>query len=380
LVSTIGLSLVANGLSGGALPAIGDFSTSAMLMVLCFLNLTSLRRLKIACGVIAASVVVLAVLGIYSYHTGWMARELVLRQAVSDDSTFEGTVLESIPALDTSGRFLWRVRSLGFLHDPNDFAQALVMVVPLVWWARAVGHRLRNLLVVMLPTAIIGYCLYLTHSRGALLGVASMFVFGLQRALGLPRTVILLAVVVAGAQLGGFGGGREMGSGEQSAGERIDAWGDGLNMVRARPLLGVGYGRFTEHHERTAHNSFVLCFSELGLVGYFIWIAMIVVAYQGLALAIRDPAVGDAERGAAVYLRSSLVAFLTCAWFLSRTYQPGLYVLLALCVSAWHCAMFSRPANAPPAAAVEWGRTTLSVMVVTVAAVYAFALSHNVSR
>lgn len=39
-----------------------------------------------------------------------------------------------------------------------------------------------------------------------------------------------------------------------------------------------------------------------------------------------------------VLLRNSLVGFLVCAWFLSRTYQPVLYFLLALCVSAWWCA------------------------------------------
>ena len=59
---------------------------------------------------------------------------------------------------------------------------------------------------------------------------------------------------------------------ESNAG-RLDAWSAGLGMFRQQPFFGVGYNMFTDHNEITAHNSFVLCFAELGLFGYFIWLA-----------------------------------------------------------------------------------------------------------
>ena len=60
-------------------------------------------------------------------------------------------------------------------------------------------------------------------------------------------------------------GGRAISSKEQSAAERIEAWSVGLELLKWRPLFGAGYGNFTDHHHLTAHNSFVLCFAELGL-------------------------------------------------------------------------------------------------------------------
>ncbi len=113
-------------------------------------------------------------------------------------------------------------------------------------------------------------------------------------------------------------------------------------MLKSHPTFGVGAGNFTDHHPAlTAHNSFVLCFAELGLVGYFIWVALLVLTYKGLGQAVKDLPPPAEEHRYAALLRSSLVGFLTCAWFLSRTYQPALYFILALCVSR----RLLRPAN-----------------------------------
>lgn len=382
LVLAIGLSQVANQWAGGALVSIADFSASAMLMVLCFLNLTSIKRLQATCVAIALSAVLLAGLGIYSFHTGYMAEELVLRQNPTDEDAMESVAPDetfAIPAQDTSGRYFLRLRSLGFLNDPNDFAQFMVMVLPLLWWARAPGRWLRNLVVVVVPAALLGYAIYLTQSRGAMLGVAAILLLIAHRVLGTLRTAGLVVVAAAAMGIISFGG-RELSTSEESAAQRIDAWYAGWTMLKAKPVFGVGYGNFLDYNSLTAHNSFVLCFSELGLFGYFAWLGLIVLTFAGLNRAIRFAPSESAERSLAVVLRASLVAYLACAWFLSRTYQPGLYVVLALCISVWVC---TRKVIAPTAPqvleeAIPWPMSTAAAMVLSIAAVYAFVAAQRI--
>ena len=379
LVGSIVLSLFANQSASSALPAVADFSTAAMLMVLCLLNITSFRRLQVTCVVIACSVIFLAALGVFSWHTGYMAEELVLQQSADEDAFLDTAAQVAgptgIPAQDHTGQYFLRLRSFGFLNDPNDFAQTLVMVLPMLWWFHIPGRRFRNLWVVAAPAALVTYAIYLTQSRGALLGGAALALLGAQRTLGWFRTMLLAVLVVVSIGVLSVGG-REMSVKEQSAAQRVEAWQEGITMLRSKPVLGVGYGRFTDHHYLTAHNSFVLCFAELGLVGYFAWIGLIVLAFKGLSQAIRLAPQGSPERELAGVLRASLIAFLSCAWFLSRTYSPGLFALLALCVSSrFGVQNFDgMPSVAVLDEPLQWRQSTLVAMAVSIIGVYAFVL------
>jgi hypothetical protein len=104
-------------------------------------------------------------------------------------------------------------------------------------------------------------------------------------------------------------------------------------MYRSSPLLGVGFQNFTEHHERTAHNSFVLCFAELGTVGYFFWMGLLVVSILQLE-SVRQSGNGPnrASSGCryAHILLASFGGVLVAAFFLSRSYNPFLYLLIGL--------------------------------------------------
>ncbi|MFM2052310.1 MAG: hypothetical protein RL456_347 [Pseudomonadota bacterium] len=384
----LGLSLAFNGWLGGAFAAMNEFTTSSMLFVLVALNVTTLARLKATCTTVVISMLFAAVFGINAYHSGLFVEQLVLRQTApgneeADPTRVPPSAVAEIPAQDTSGWYLWRVRGQGFLSDPNDFSQVLVMSLPMLWALWRHGKHLRNLLFVIAPGAVMGYAIVLSQSRGALLGAASLMFFVVRNWLGTTKTTILMA-------LGGFGfiaasaiGGRAISSKEQSAAERIEAWAVGLELLKWRPVFGVGYGGFLDHNPLTAHNSFVLCFAELGLVGYFLWIGMIVIAYKSMTAVIDTLPPHHAHRRMTVLLRNSLIGFLVCAWFLSRTYQPVLYFLLALCVAAWYCAVHAPDLgdeDAPIRArmkSVKWVKSTFLVMFLTIAAVRAFVFSHQ---
>jgi hypothetical protein len=385
----LGVTVALNGWAGGAFTAINQFSTSSMLFVLVALNVTTLQRLKLTCAAVVASMLIAALFGIQAFHTGTYAEQLVLRQnaPLADDidptRISAAVAAETIPAHDKTGWFLWRVRGQGFLSDPNDFSQVLVMCLPLLWALWRQGKQLRNLLFVLAPASVMGYAIYLSQSRGALLGAASLLFFVVRDWLGTTKTTVLMALGGTAFLAVSAVGGRGFSSQEQSAGERIEAWSVGLELLKWRPFFGAGYGNFTDHHHLTAHNSFVLCFAELGLIGYFMWIGMIVLTYKSLSSIIDNMPARNPNRQMVVLLRNSLVGFLVCAWFLSRTYQPVLYFLLALCIAAWYCAtqspgMTDRESSAYQRThSIPWVKSTFWVMAFTIFAVKAFVLSHS---
>jgi putative inorganic carbon (HCO3(-)) transporter len=176
--------------------------------------------------------------------------------------------------------------------------------------------------------------------------------------------VLLGAVVVTNVA-----GGRGFSAQEDSAGSRILAWSEGLTMLRNQPLFGVGYNNFTEHHDITAHNSFVLCFAELGLIGYFTWLALVVIAFRDVnQVANLSEGAELTSRPYAAMLRSSLLGFLTCAYFLSRSYAPPLFLLLSLCAVTWRCAHDEASHSGLPAQ--RWVLPTAFILVASLALVY----------
>lgn len=371
LVLMVGVSVALAGWPGGALPAMVGFTPSALLFVTTVLIVTDRPRLAWAAGTIVLCMLLLSLGGIAAFHHGFMVEDLVLRESTGTADYLTHVPENVIPAEDTSGTSLWRIHSFGILSDPNDFSQAIVMSLPLLFAAWRRRRPLGNLLRVLLPATVLLYAIYLTHSRGAVLGLAAVLLLAFARRLGRFRSGLLIGLFAVGAVVAGFTGGRDYSSGDASAEGRIDAWSAGLGMLRAHPLTGVGYGNFTEHNYLTAHNSFVLGFAELGLLGYFAWVALLVLAWRETARAAAMAPDGSPEQAWPRRLRLSLAGFLTCALFLSRTYQPTLFLLLGLCLAGVHVATEAADpqvrAAQPP---LRWVGTTLLVMAASILITY----------
>jgi len=379
-VGAIFTSLASKLFFGAAVSALLNFSPTSALFLLTLINVNSIDRLRKTCAAVAYCTFVLAACSVVSYHTGIMADRLVLRQAVESNSFADSAdpAAELIPALDNSGRNLWRIRSLGFLTDPNDFGQAVVMALPLLLGFYRVRQKLRNLFLILIPAVTFGYAIYLTHSRGALLGFIAIALSLAKRKLKAAQfTVVLVMLGILGLAAKSLAGGRSFSSDEESAGGRIDAWSEGLTMLFGHPFFGVGYGKFTDHHNYTAHNTFVLCFAELGLIGYFVWIAVLVWSFKGLNQAVRILPPQAQESRWAELLRTSLIGFLVCAFFLSRTYVPNLYILLALCLCAAACARWhietlpvTTTATRIEWKEIHWAAASVKVVLASIALVY----------
>lgn len=357
-----------------AMGAFGVISTPAMLFVLTCLNVDTIERFKTLTKLFLGCVVVLCFQGLLAFHQGVNLEMLIIPQ-LAHENVILPKERPTVPALDDSGAYIWRLRSVGFLNDPNDFAQTIIVVAPwLFMHLPEKASAIWRMILVSPWLALLGYVLTLTHSRGGMLGVAAALLFFFKDRIGKVWAALFGMAGVLAFSLGLVGGDRGLTGKERSASERIDAWNDGIQMLKSDPFLGVGYGNFTEHHERTAHNSFVLCFAELGLLGYFLWIGLIVLAFQALNRIIRCLKSDDAHAQYAVLLRTSFVGFLVCAWFLSRTFVPTLFILMGMTVGLLHSARMRHPQAQVPELhqPLLWRMASAQVVVVTLVLVSMF--------
>jgi len=282
---------------------------------LVYLNAFTLKRIRLLGGILTVCALIMAVQGILAYHTGYLEDNLVIQQLGTD--------------------FIWekRICSYGILHDPNDFAQFLLVGLTFLGFFWKKDNAIGSFILLCVPSLVLIYATYLTFSRGALFGVAVICFVALSRRIGKMPSVIIVMVLFAFMLAMKFGGGREISIHEGSAAGRVVAWGAGISQLKRFPVFGAGFGEFTEYNDLTAHNSFVLCFAELGMLGYFFWMALIGITAWGLEklkrLPVKTPE--DAEFSSSVTtVRAALYGFLVTAWFLSRTYSETLYIILAL--------------------------------------------------
>jgi O-antigen ligase len=228
-----------------------------------------------------------------------------------------------------------RLRALGLLNDPNDLAQTLVAALPLVFLAWRRHSPFRNLMFVLLPAAAMLWAVVLTRSRGGLVALAALlwFTFALRAGPRWART--LRWAGFAGLFLGLVLFFR-LGGADESAMGRLEAWSEGLQMLKYSPVWGIGFGSFADVHGLVAHNSFVHCYAEMGLVGYLAWLGAILACFWYLERisVIETDAEGPSELARwATALGLSLAAFLAGALFLSRTYSVSLFLLVGLCTA-----------------------------------------------
>ena len=336
-----------------AFTAFITFGVLACIYFLVFLNAFTLPRIHILCAVISLCAVIMAIQGILAYHTGYMA-DVLLNMKIQDDFILYK-----------------RICGFGVFHDPNDFAQFLLVGTALLglFWRK--GQFAFNLILLFVPWTILFYAIYLTYSRGALFGAAVILFVAISGRIGKMGSAIMAGLLFAVMLAMNFGGGREISIREGSAAGRIVAWGAGISQLKQFPVFGVGFGQFTEYNDLTAHNSFVLCFAELGMFGYFFWLALILVTVWSLEKLARLPRKTPEDILFARYvttIRAALYGFLATAWFLSRTYTETLYILLALAAVLAHMRREAYPAISFPIRRLV--PVTVALQVVSLVAVY----------
>ena len=302
------ISAAPHGWGGGVLVALQESAQLAAIFFLIAFNVRSVKQLKILRLCLLAVTLDLLGRGLYDYI--WNP----------DNSAFV-----MVWGSGENG-ISWRLQALGLLHDPNAFAQYLLAILPLLFvGAASSGWRARTFL--LLPgSALLLAGLWCTHSRGGLVGLVVLVGLLARRRLtsfGGALASLALAILMLAM---GYAGGR-------SGDDRLNIWSDGLGIFKSSPIWGIGYQQYTDFSDKTAHNSFLLCAVELGLIGCFLWVGLILVSLWELRLVAGTAATEDSDEelpawANAVFL--SLVAFLVPGWFLSETYASMLYLLLGM--------------------------------------------------
>ncbi len=342
------MSVLSKGWFGASLTYFTNFGVIVAIYFLVSLNAFTLSRIKILCAVVSLCALVMGIEGIMAFHNGFDQEKLMIGD---------------------------RVRGYGILGDPNDFAQFLLIGMAFLgmWWRKR--KRLRNLVFVLVPASVFMYAIYLTSSRGAMFGIVSIVFVVSAKRMNKGLALLMAGVIFAILMAAHFGGGREISLSEGSAAGRVIAWGSGIDQLKNHPLFGTGFGEFTNYNDLTAHNSFVLCFAELGFFGYFFWMALLITTIVGLeALTKAPPPKPDRIAEDVDFLRcvtvmrAALYTFLATAWFLSRTYQDTLYIILAL-AGVLIC-MRRNQIPSPIVLPGRWIPMTLIYMVVSIVAIY----------
>jgi hypothetical protein len=370
-------SVMAQGWLGGAVEAAEELSGPILTFLALALSVTTLARLR----VLAAMVVVLTVLvvsqGVAAVHLGYKPDLFLVQEDVDterlgrewDAPVPANADVEPRAAGEAAQYRVARIRSRGVLADPNDLAQAIVAALPLlaVWWDRE--RRLRSAILVGLPLAYLLYGIYLTRSRGAVISLLVVLVVALHDRFGRIAAALAAMAALAGVaalSVVGFAG-REVGIDESASG-RTEAWATGLTLLRSSPVWGVGFGNFTEHHDLVAHNSFVHCFAEVGLVGYFAWLAILVLSWWEVGrVAGQEPWSREdaAEADWAEACRLALAGFVAAAFFLSRTYSVLLFLIVGLATAVGDMAR-RRGALEARGGVAAWAAGIASLEVATV--------------
>lgn len=342
---------------GGGVNAILIFIPNAFAYLLLCIHCNSKRKVQ---GVILMMLFVcffVIAQGLIQLHHGLPQGEA----AFADNSYFLGQSNEH-------GEMFYRLRGMGQINDPNDFAQLILCTLPLVFFFWKKKSFVRNFFLVLVPSGILVWGAYLTHSRGSILALLAVIIVAARRKIGTIPAVLLAVLLFAGSSALNYTGGRDIST--ASGEDRTELWSDGLQLLKTHPLFGVGFGDMPDYVGKTAHNTIVVCAAELGLCGLFFWsffllpsvrdalvvanpkrsieAAPTVVADTSYPIAAAGPRIPDEDeiKRLGRLLILSFTGFMVTGWFLSRAFVLTLFLLGGLTEvafdMAWKRGMVSR--------------------------------------
>jgi len=242
------------------------------------------------------------------------------------------------------GRALMRITYLGFFNDPNDLGMFLVMNIPFAVYFYTQGKFITKL-TMLLALLALGYGIYMTGSRGTMVGAGALIIIYYLIVNAGTKLIIITAffspvVVVAYTVLQS---GRD-----DSSQQRLEAWYEGIHMLASNPIFGVGKGQFMELHGRVAHNSYIQMAAELGVPGYSFWGGALTFTVLVSYLILKDKThhkekshETDEKSGMLTNelllnktLFFSMIAFLVTGFFISRNYTLLLYVFIGMTLAS----------------------------------------------
>ena len=262
------VAIVLSHLANGDMPAAYQYGIEFLKLLLYYFLLVSvvdtparLDRFLAALGICALAITALAVAyyhGLVTYPT------LEFLETTRDGSGSKESMIR-------------RLGSTGLFQDPNDMCLMLVMAMTICVYQILEYQRWFWVGALVL----FGHALMLTHSRGGFIGMLWALVVLLLARFGkkaLPLGILVLPVVFylfAGRQT-------EISLKSGTGQTRLQLWFDGMVFFMSHPLFGIGSERYAEYAGHVAHNSFIHCYTELGLVGGTLFLGAFYLAFWSL--------------------------------------------------------------------------------------------------
>ena len=348
------LSIAASGWIGGGLQALYDILPLPFAFLVAALNFKTKRHLQIVTITMTVGCAYFIAHGAYD-----------LRNGIDPSPYLYGTA----PLL--------RLRGLGVVHDPNDFAQVMVALLPCTFLFKK-KNFVASLFCVGIPLAVLLTGLFLTHSRGAAVAIMVIIAVASRRKFGNVPAIILAGCIFASSLALGWSGGRDVSM--EAGSDRMGAWSMGIQMIKSHPFTGVGFMQFADFNDGlTAHNTVIVCAAEIGIPGFIFWVMFLFSTLRegvtlgnvftrtknlsvaeasatastgsihnqyetaidpsglsaGSALALYGPGLSEAElRRTTRLLVYALIGFLSAGWFLSRAMSMWLFLLTGMITAA----------------------------------------------
>jgi probable O-glycosylation ligase (exosortase A-associated) len=249
----------------------------------------------------------------------------------------------------------------GMLKDNNDFALAMVMNLPLLWyladdiapgrWQR-LGRRAMHFAFFLTMLTVMA-----TGSRGGFLSMGIvLMMMAMKTRWKVPALIGMALLALIGLMLAPPEYIERLQSitkaDDESVQGRFLSWQVAFNMIQDRPMLGIGFKNMVWEYQRylagvkvpmnvevvpsrVAHNSYLQVWAESGSFAFAIFLFMIFSTIF-MARRIVKRTKGTVDAWIAPYglaIECSFYGFLTGAMFLNRAHFDLLYQLVAVCAA-----------------------------------------------
>jgi probable O-glycosylation ligase (exosortase A-associated) len=246
----------------------------------------------------------------------------------------------------------------GMLKDNNDFALAMVMNLPFLWYlsydvgdfrgAKLVKWGLRWAFLMTLLTIMS------TGSRGGFLATAVVLVLmAWKTRWKVPGLAGLVLLGMIGYALAPASYKERLASitakPDQSAQGRLLSWKVAGNMIRHNPVLGIGFNNMYWQYQhyltgislppeaekipsRVAHNSYLQIWAESGTIAFGLFMYLLLSTVRGMRRLARAVA-GSDDEWIASYARTvevTLLGYMAGAMFLNRAHFDLMYQVVAV--------------------------------------------------
>ena len=303
---------------GNSFSGAQDFLKSVAMVWMIYMAVRSEKQLTFAVRMLGWMALWLAVSTIYNYKTGNVEMSGQLPRAGADSS---------------------------MLGDPNDLAAYILMLFPLCYYLFFNDPKKWLKLVYASAMVMILVAVVLTGSRGGFLGLVVLlfllWLFSRRKILGAFIGLAVFGAIWFTAPTEYRERIRSITNYEQdeSAMNRVEYRKAAVRMFKRNPFTGIGFRNFNDFardfgapSSQTAHNMYYLVLGELGGIGLLVFMTIWLKSLKAARQLARAPDWLLHTLGMGAFI--GLLDLMVTGYFLSISYYPYQYILMALVAAA----------------------------------------------